>query len=432
MKKLYLILTLSISITAFTQSQYCKPTFQYGSDGNMITQIIFGNINNTSPAQSGTTPIYEDFTGLSTDVQAGSVNSISIKGPSSTFPSDVVVFIDFNRNGSFDDLGESFHIGRLAAANPANAHTINGNIIIPSNITTGPTRMRILKNTNTAAYSDPNAPNSILSSCQNLRSGQAEDYTINIVGSNATFPAPYCGDEGITTLSVNEISQVEFAGITQNSTIDGNSPVIENFTGTVFNVNKENTYPISITGGTDEQSTVSVYAYIDFDHNNTFEPNETFNLGYLDNSNPISGTASGKLSSQITIPDTAMLGETRFRIVKAYESNSWMGVLQNLPCPRDWFIGQVEDYTINISPSALSTVETEKNNLKIYPNPTNGLVNIQTSDKIEKYEIYSLTGQKVAEGNNNTINLSDFPAGTYLVKIQFNNQKIVTQKIIRR
>ncbi|WP_223608086.1 T9SS type A sorting domain-containing protein [Chryseobacterium sp. OSA05B] len=183
MKKLS---TLSAAVFCMMMNaQYCTPAFQYGSDSNMITNVSFGNINNTSPSQTGTTQVYEDFTSVSTDIQAGNSYQISVKGPSSTFPSDVVVYIDFNRNGNFDDAGESFTIGRLGAANPFNAMTITGTIAIPANITSGTTRMRVLKNTNTAAYSNPNAANSINTACDTgLRAGQFEDYTLNILASN--------------------------------------------------------------------------------------------------------------------------------------------------------------------------------------------------------------------------------------------------------
>ena len=195
MKKYYQFLVLCASTGIFAQQQYCQPTFQYGADGNMITRVVFGDIDKTSPAQSGTTPIVEDFTSLSTNLQIGSTNLILIKGPSSTFPSDVVVFIDFNNNGNFDDSGESFYIGRLASANPANANTITSNIEIPQNANLGVTRMRVLKDTNVNAYSDPNVPNKITNACQSLRSGQAEDYSVNIVPSS---------------LSTNDIKKLDF------------------------------------------------------------------------------------------------------------------------------------------------------------------------------------------------------------------------------
>lgn len=164
---------------------FCLPVYQYNSDGNMITKVTFNTIDNASPFTSGTTPSYEDFTTVSTEINRGSTYQIAVKGPSSSFPSDVMAFIDFNNNGIFDDAGESFYVGRLEPASPANANTVTSNIIIPANVITGNTKMRIVKNTNTAALSNPSAPNSISGPCAtDLRSGQVEDYTVNILAEN--------------------------------------------------------------------------------------------------------------------------------------------------------------------------------------------------------------------------------------------------------
>ncbi|KAA2222809.1 T9SS type A sorting domain-containing protein [Chryseobacterium sediminis] len=436
MKKITTLSGIVLCSLMNAQLQYCMPTFQYGADSNMISNVTFGSINHSSPVQSGNAQIYENFTSMSTDLQPGSNYNISVTGPSSTFPSDVVLFIDFNQNGNFDDAGESFYIGRLEAANPANAFTINNTITIPATAVNGSTRMRVLKNTNVQAYSNPAAPNSISSACDSgLRAGQTEDYTVNIVGNTVNFPAPYCGAENVTSLTVSEISKVEFAGTVKNSAIDGNSDVLENFIATVFTVNRGNTYPITVTGGTHGQNTVSAYAYIDFNHNNQFDADEKFNLGYLDNSNPVSGEQSGVTTGNITIPAGAQLGETRFRLVKAYESNSWMGTLENLPCPSGWFIGQAEDYTLKILPESLSTIEVSKEksaNVQLYPNPTTNSVNIRMKEGLEKYEIYNISGQKLLEGNSLTISMDSFVPGTYLIKIQTKNQKLITEKIIKK
>lgn len=431
------ITTLSaVILFGLMDAQYCTPVFQYGAGSNMISHVIFGNINNASSTNSSTAQEYEDFTSLSTDLVAGNAYPISIKGPSSTFPSDVMVYIDFNGNGSFDDQGEEFYIGRLDAANPANAFTINNTITVPANISGGSKRMRVLKNTNVPAYSDSNAPNSIFSACDSgLRAGQTEDYTVNIEGNTSAFPSPYCGAEGVTNLTISEINRVEFAGTENASPIDGNSGVIEDFTSTIFNVSRGNVYPITITGGTHGQTTVSAYAYIDFNHNNQFDADEKFNLGYLDNSNPVSGHESGITSETITIPANALLGNTRFRLVKAYESNTWMGTLENLPCPSGWFIGQVEDYTINIQPESLSTTEVSKVKpieVKIYPNPTSGNVTIKAKEGVEKYEVYNVSGQKLLEGSSDTLNMNGFISGAYLIKIQTKDKKIITEKVIKK
>ncbi|WP_126650492.1 T9SS type A sorting domain-containing protein [Chryseobacterium aureum] len=436
MKKITTFSGIVLTSLMNAQGQYCTPAFQYGADSNMISNVTFGTINNPSSVQSGNVSVYENFTAISTDLQPGNSYPVSVKGPSSTFPSDVVVFIDFNQNGNFDDAGESFYVGRLEAANPANAFTVNNTITIPANAVNGSTRMIVLKNTNIQAYSDPAAPNSISSACDSsLRAGQAEDYTVNIIGNTANFPAPYCGTENITSLTVSEISTVEFAGAVKNSVLDGNSDVLENFTATVFNVNRGNSYPITVTGGTHGQTTVSAYAYIDFNHNNQFDADEVFNLGYLDNSNPVPGRQSGATTGTITIPAGAQLGDTRFRLVKAYESNSWMGALENLPCPSGWFIGQVEDYTLNIQPESLSTSEVFKKNsgsVTIYPNPTSGSVVIRMKEGLQKYEIYTMSGQKMLEGTSMTVPMDSFVPGTYLIKIQTKDQKTVTEKIIKK
>ncbi|WP_300660142.1 GEVED domain-containing protein, partial [Fluviicola sp.] len=198
---------LSFSFNGFSQSG-CLPAFQYNADGNMITQVQFGTINNTSPFTSGTTPVYENFTSLSTDVTIGQSYLISIKGPSSTFPGDVMVFIDWNQNGLFDEAGT--YIGLISPANPANAVTISASITVPAGALTGTTTMRIVKNSNVNALSNPNAPNTISTACdQNLRAGQTEDYSLNVLPAATTCsgdPGPNPGDLGCITVTYKGVS----------------------------------------------------------------------------------------------------------------------------------------------------------------------------------------------------------------------------------
>src|SRR5690606_20418783 len=158
----------------------CYPVFEYNADGEMITQVIFNTIDNTSPFQSGTTPQYEDFTDISTDVQVGSDYELSVKGPASTFPSDVVAYIDFNEDGVFDQDTEFFYVGRLATANPANANTVATSTAMPESALDGETTMRIIKNSIVAADSADETPKTNVDACaKDLRSGQVEEYTVN-------------------------------------------------------------------------------------------------------------------------------------------------------------------------------------------------------------------------------------------------------------
>ncbi|TPD66054.1 ELWxxDGT repeat protein [Flavobacterium microcysteis] len=75
------------------------------------------------------------------------------------------------------------------------------------------------------------------------------------------------------------------------------------------------------------------------------------------------------------------------------------------------------------------------NKIKIYPNPSNGLVSIWTYDnsKIKDIEIYNLLGNKMHYSKDNLISdsldLSNLSSGVYLIKVKTENY-IETKKII--
>ncbi len=66
---------------------------------------------------------------------------------------------------------------------------------------------------------------------------------------------------------------------------------------------------------------------------------------------------------------------------------------------------------------------------KIYPNPTNGKINIETQGQIEKITILDISGKIILETTNTKIDLTKQQAGTYFVKIETKNG-ILTEKII--
>ncbi len=80
--------------------------------------------------------------------------------------------------------------------------------------------------------------------------------------------------------------------------------------------------------------------------------------------------------------------------------------------------------TVNCSNSILTTMEFKlDNNVKIFPNPTSGKLNIKGVSENKKYSIYNLIGKKVKEGIinvDNSINVNEFLAGIYFFKINTN------------
>ena len=59
--------------------------------------------------------------------------------------------------------------------------------------------------------------------------------------------------------------------------------------------------------------------------------------------------------------------------------------------------------------------------LRVWPNPTNGLVMFESDEVIENIEVYSIAGRLVEtiqpQLRFSTLNMQSFPEGTYVVKI---------------
>ncbi len=86
----------------------------------------------------------------------------------------------------------------------------------------------------------------------------------------------------------------------------------------------------------------------------------------------------------------------------------------------------------------LSIDETSfENQLQLFPNPTNGLINIKTNlNTLDTIKVFSLTGKKVLEMDVNTtetafnMNVSKLAKGTYLMVFFKKNQFKASKKII--
>ena len=94
------------------------------------------------------------------------------------------------------------------------------------------------------------------------------------------------------------------------------------------------------------------------------------------------------------------------------------------------------DATTSFSTNCSSTtgVQEFKSQLEIavFPNPTNGLVTIKSTEKISSIELYNLMGQKVEQfQNTNTINISSFPNGIYTTKVFIGTSKPTMHKLVK-
>jgi hypothetical protein len=83
-----------------------------------------------------------------------------------------------------------------------------------------------------------------------------------------------------------------------------------------------------------------------------------------------------------------------------------------------------------------SAFEVNKNQIEIYPNPTNGKLNVSGVEKGNRIQVFNGTGAVVRDlqvrTNLETISLDGQPSGMYLIVISKENELIGRYKAIKR
>ena len=110
--------------------------------------------------------------------------------------------------------------------------------------------------------------------------------------------------------------------------------------------------------------------------------------------------------------------------VRVYDNNS------NIIVSSDGQYGAQFNYYIYAdAPSAIN--ENQNDELSIYPNPANSILNIQSNNQIQSVELFNIQGQLVVkEGNVNQINVSDLTNGVYMIRIATDNG-VKVQKFVK-
>ena len=120
----------------------------------------------------------------------------------------------------------------------------------------------------------------------------------------------------------------------------------EDFTGiTPTDLEEGSSYDLSITIDTNGNYTYDVWAFFDWDSDGDFDSaiDESYDLGDLTN------VSNGALTTSVTVPLGATLGNTRMRIVIINDDTP-------VACdPQLWGYGETEDYTVNIISSCTPT-----------------------------------------------------------------------------
>ncbi|MDG4946632.1 T9SS type A sorting domain-containing protein [Weeksellaceae bacterium KMM 9713] len=389
-----------------------------------ITLVEVSNISNRSSAEVEDNVIHEDFTAIVGNMVEGETYPITLEGNTNGDNANTfTVFIDWNQDGEFNNAEERYEIGTIYNSNGNDNNQVSGNIVVPAGVVHGQTRMRVMKTLGTDFSID---------ACTGFAWGQAEDYTIDVTATtvNAPFPYPYCGPIDYT-LVVEPITLVDVAGIYNVSDSGLNSsPAHEDFTSIVGEMTAGQTYSAILEGNTDGY-TNSFTIFIDWNQDGELNnEDERYEIGVLDGSTGADGIQA---VGEIQVPEDALAGPTRMRVIKRYTSTG--GDYANDSCSPGSNYGQAEDYTINVTAASMSTVEVKANDFNFYPNPTTNDIFLKSSKNIESVVVYNMLGQTVksmkVDATDAQISLGGLKAGNYVMQVSIDG-KTTSHKVMKK
>ncbi|MBA5628747.1 S8 family serine peptidase [Moheibacter lacus] len=83
--------------------------------------------------------------------------------------------------------------------------------------------------------------------------------------------------------------------------------------------------------------------------------------------------------------------------------------------------------------SMMSVTDVAEATVVIYPNPTSGIVNIDSDRAIQQVQLISMEGKIVRKyPSASQINIQELPKGVYVLKIQLENGKMEVQKLVKK
>jgi len=252
-------------------------------------------------------------------------------------------------------------------------------------------------------------------------------------GSSATsaayavdlYPANLCNYCHVTSdfMLDDKITNVTFSTINNTTTCADSG--YSWFVATVPDLNRNGNYPISVTVGPGGTEYVSVW--IDYNQNGMFD---TAEYKYIGSGNDTI------LTSSITIPSTAVYGNTGMRVRVRYNT-----MLADTAACYMFSFGETEDYIVNIHNPSAGIEESELlNNVAVFPNPTTGMFNIVATDAkfneialnvidIQGKTVFSSVDKNIASNYNKQVNLEGLAKGIYYIKMS-TERGVKVQKLV--
>jgi photosystem II stability/assembly factor-like uncharacterized protein len=345
--------------------QYCSGSGQMESQAAHIKRVFVGDIESFSNDDE-----YLEVLDQHSVIERGRYYPIEVHMSSAEFQDTVLAWIDWNNDFEFQESEA------LELSAPDEANVVMGMISVPDNAEMQMTRLRIRS---TQIKED------FYTACGNYP-GEVEDYQLLVAAS----PITYC--PVISKNVRNEfIREIEFADMKSRT----NGYDYSNYTPyRSANVHKGDTYSIRLLPEIKKDTVTQRWrVWIDYDMNGDFSGT---------NEMVISEGATEEITGEITIPEDAVYGLTRMRVMMQKGETP-------TPC-EDISFGEVEDYGINIKPritgiSNPQMLSANKPDLIVYPNPSQGVFNIKINllqGSEFKLDVVNSLGQVVIHKSLNT------------------------------
>lgn len=483
---------------------YCASKANSTND-EYIQKVVLNTINYTSGKGNG----YSDFTAITTDLAKNLSYTVTVtpQWSGTTYNEGYGVWIDFNQDGDFDDANEN-----VFSKSPSKATSVSGSFVVPNNAVTGSTRMRVILKYNatptacetTFDYGEvedytiqiinnnqdieaPSKPSNLNvtgvttnsvsldwnPSVDNIgveyynvylngnmvKTSTTSYTTINGLAANTNYnftvsavdaaknesvksnqvaattqndvvaPVDYCS-LAASNANYEWIKYVSFGNMTNSSSSNNG---YGDYTNKVANISYGQNMIFVGAGFTSTAYTENWYVWIDLNQDGVFSNSELLLSG--------SSNSSSIVNGNVNIPTTALSGYTRMRVAMKFDADTKACGTFNY--------GEVEDYTVNISNNAGSSLNTqvsaismdkisnENQGIVIYPNPVkNGLVNVKSKEITDgSYEILDMNGSLIKFGTFSRgtiqINVEGVSPGKYFVRISKDGRKAVKALLIQ-
>lgn len=198
--------TVNVTAGSFPDP-YCGP-IEYLYAVEPITLVEVAGISNRTDATVNGSPGHEDFTSIVGQMTEGETYPIALEGHTGGFISSFTVFIDWNQDGILNNDSERYEIGAISYSNGTDGQQAIGDIAVPTGITAGPTRMRVIKRFTSTA-----SEYAIDSCTPGSNFGQTEDYTIEVgllgVNENSLVGFSFYPNPTLDKLSLNSVNNIE-------------------------------------------------------------------------------------------------------------------------------------------------------------------------------------------------------------------------------